>query len=112
MKTFVIRALADTFLEGDESFTIRLLPAESGAVIDPLTGQYLFFFLFKKKKDLMSVVFHGYSDPVILPTSPGVATITIRADKAALGVIGVAESSRNILIGEPHGDYNGSAVVR
>lgn len=40
------------------------------------------------------------------------ATIIIRADKAALGIIGVAESSRNILIGEPQGDYNGSAVVR
>ncbi len=43
---------------------------------------------------------------------PGMATITIRADKAALGIIGIAESSRNILIGEPQGDYNGSAVVR
>lgn len=42
----------------------------------------------------------------------GLATITIRADKAALGIIGIAESSRNIIIGEPQGDYNGSAVVR
>lgn len=42
----------------------------------------------------------------------GMATITIRADKAALGIIGLAETSRNILIGEPQGDYNGSAVVR
>lgn len=42
----------------------------------------------------------------------GMATITIRADKAALGVIGVAETSRDVLIGEPQGDYNGSAVVR
>ncbi len=41
MKTFVIRALADTVLEGDEHFTVRLFPAESGAVIDPLNGQYL-----------------------------------------------------------------------
>lgn len=41
MKTFVIRALADTVLEGDEHFTIRLFPAESGAVIDPLNGRYL-----------------------------------------------------------------------
>ena len=39
-------------------------------------------------------------------------TITIRAEKAALGIIGIAESSRSILIGEPQGDYNGSAVVR
>ncbi|XP_031160888.2 adhesion G-protein coupled receptor V1 isoform X2 [Sander lucioperca] len=78
MKTFVIRALADTALEGDEHFTVRLFPAGSGAVIDPLKGM---------------------------------ATITIQADKAALGIIGIQESSRNILIGEPQADYNGSAVV-
>lgn len=40
------------------------------------------------------------------------ATVTIRADKAALGIVGVAESSRNILMGEPQGSYNGSATVR
>ncbi|KAI9527782.1 Adhesion G-protein coupled receptor V1 [Dissostichus eleginoides] len=78
MKTLVIRALADTTLEGDEHFTVRLFPAGSGAVIDPLNG---------------------------------IATITIRAEKAALGIIGIEEASRNILIGEPQGDYNGSAVV-
>ncbi|KAM9360944.1 adhesion G-protein coupled receptor V1 [Symphorus nematophorus] len=78
VKSFVIRALADTELEGDEHFTVQLFPAESGAVIDPLHSE---------------------------------ATITIRADKAALGIVGIAESSRNILIGEPQGDYNGSAVV-
>ncbi|XP_068617051.1 adhesion G-protein coupled receptor V1 [Brachionichthys hirsutus] len=79
MKTFVIRALADAVLEGDEHFGIRLFPSASGAVIDPLNG---------------------------------IATVTIGADKAALGIIGVAESSRNILIGEPQGDYNGSAMIR
>lgn len=42
----------------------------------------------------------------------GMATITVRADKAALGIIGVEETSRDILIGEPQGYYNGSAVVR
>ncbi|XP_042344940.1 adhesion G-protein coupled receptor V1 [Plectropomus leopardus] len=78
VKTFVIRAVADTVLEGDEHFTVWLFPAESAAVIDPLNGM---------------------------------ATITIRADKAALGIIGIEESSRNILIGESQGDYNGSAVV-
>uniref|UniRef100_A0A3Q3J0J5 Adhesion G-protein coupled receptor V1 n=1 Tax=Monopterus albus TaxID=43700 RepID=A0A3Q3J0J5_MONAL len=77
MKTFMIRALADTVLEGDEHFTVRLVP-ESGAVINPLNAM---------------------------------TTITIRADKAALGIIGIAESSRSILIGEPQGEYNGSAVV-
>lgn len=35
----VIRALADTVLEGDEHFSLRLFPAESGAVIDPLNGE-------------------------------------------------------------------------
>ncbi|XP_037338537.2 adhesion G-protein coupled receptor V1 [Pungitius pungitius] len=79
MKSFTIRALTDTTLEGTEYFTIQLFPAESGAIIDPLKGM---------------------------------ATITIRADKAALGIVGIEESSRNILIGEPQGDYNGSAVVR
>ncbi|XP_070689817.1 adhesion G-protein coupled receptor V1 [Pempheris klunzingeri] len=78
MKTFVIRALADTVLEGDELFTVRLFPAASAAVIDPLNGM---------------------------------ATITIGADKAALGIVGIAESSRDILIGEPQGDYNGSAII-
>ncbi|XP_030273384.1 adhesion G-protein coupled receptor V1 isoform X2 [Sparus aurata] len=78
MKTFMVRALADTELEGDEQFIVRLFPSASGAVIDPLNGM---------------------------------ATITIRADKAALGIIGISESSRKILIGEPQGDYNGSAMV-
>uniref|UniRef100_A0A3B4ZW94 Adhesion G-protein coupled receptor V1 n=1 Tax=Stegastes partitus TaxID=144197 RepID=A0A3B4ZW94_9TELE len=79
MKSFVIQALADTALEGNEHFTVRLLPAVgSGAVIDPLSG---------------------------------LVTITIRADKAALGVVGIAESSKNLLIGEPQGDYSGSVIV-
>ncbi|XP_076021271.1 adhesion G-protein coupled receptor V1 [Genypterus blacodes] len=78
-QTFVIRALADTVLEGEESFTVRLFPAESGAVIDPLNDM---------------------------------AIITIRGDKAALGIVGIAKSSRTVVIGEPDGDYNGSAVVR
>ncbi|XP_060927102.1 adhesion G-protein coupled receptor V1 [Limanda limanda] len=78
MKTFMIRALADSVVEGEEHFTVRLLPAGSGAVIDPLNDM---------------------------------VTITIRAGKAALGIIGIAESSRSILIGEPQGEYNGSAVV-
>lgn len=37
----MIRALADAVLEGDENFTVQLLAAESGAVIDPINGQYL-----------------------------------------------------------------------
>ncbi|KAM6965415.1 adhesion G-protein coupled receptor V1 [Aplochiton taeniatus] len=52
----------------------------------------------------------GQSGAVIDP-SRGEATVTIRGDKAALGAVGVAESSRSILIGEPQGDYNGTALV-
>ncbi|XP_067377863.1 adhesion G-protein coupled receptor V1 isoform X2 [Channa argus] len=78
VKTFVIRALADNILEGNENFTVRLFAADSGAVINPLRAM---------------------------------VTITIRPNKAALGIIEIAESSRNILIGEPQGYYNGSAVV-
>lgn len=35
----MIRALADSVLEGDEHFSIHLFPAQSGAVIDPLNGE-------------------------------------------------------------------------
>ncbi|MEQ2176232.1 hypothetical protein GOODEAATRI_025891, partial [Goodea atripinnis] len=57
-------------------------------------------------------------DPAAMATltvfrSPGgVVTVIIRADKAALGIIGIAESSQNIIIGEPQGDYNGTAMVK
>ena len=37
----MIRALEDSVLEGDESFTVRLLPGTSAAVIDPLAGQWV-----------------------------------------------------------------------
>ncbi|XP_062310079.1 adhesion G-protein coupled receptor V1 [Osmerus eperlanus] len=50
------------------------------------------------------------SDAVIHPVN-GKATVTIRGDRAALGTVGIAESSRNILIGEPQGAYNGTAIV-
>ncbi|MED6250420.1 Adhesion G-protein coupled receptor V1 [Ataeniobius toweri] len=78
VKSFVIRALSDNVLEGDEHFNVRLFLGDSGAVIDPLHGA---------------------------------VTVIIRADKAALGIIGIAESSQNIIIGEPQGDYNGTAMV-
>ncbi|KAM8865111.1 adhesion G-protein coupled receptor V1 isoform 2-T2 [Synchiropus picturatus] len=79
MKTFLIQALKDATLEGDEHFSVGLFPASgSGAVIDPLNGE---------------------------------ATVTIRADKAALGILGVAEASRNVVIGEPQGAYDGTAVI-
>ncbi|CDQ85494.1 unnamed protein product, partial [Oncorhynchus mykiss] len=77
-RTLAIRALADAVLEGEENFTVQLLAAKSGAVIDPING---------------------------------LATITILGDRAALGIVGIAEASRSILIGEPQGDYNGTALV-
>ena len=40
-QSFVIRALEDSALEGEESFTVRLLPGTSAAVIDPLAGQWV-----------------------------------------------------------------------
>ncbi|MCI4392676.1 hypothetical protein PGIGA_G00148550 [Pangasianodon gigas] len=39
------------------------------------------------------------------------ATVVIRADRGALGIIGIADSSRNVLIGEPQGMYNGTALI-
>lgn len=44
--------------------------------------------------------------------SVGSATVTILGDRAAMGIVGIAEASRNVLIGEPQGDYNGTALVR
>ncbi|XP_036383544.1 LOW QUALITY PROTEIN: adhesion G-protein coupled receptor V1 [Megalops cyprinoides] len=77
-KVVMLRALADTVLEGDERFTVQLLSIRDEAVIDPMHG---------------------------------VATIVILGDRGALGTVAIAESSRNILIGEPQGSYNGTAVV-
>lgn len=39
LKTFTVKALADSALEGEEGFNVRLFPAETDAVIDPLNGQ-------------------------------------------------------------------------
>lgn len=39
LKTFTVKALADSALEGEEGFNVHLFPAETGAVIDPLNGQ-------------------------------------------------------------------------
>lgn len=41
LKTFTIQVLADSALEGEESFNVRLFPAQTEAVIDPLRGQYI-----------------------------------------------------------------------
>lgn len=44
--------------------------------------------------------------------SSGVATVVIQADMGALGTVGIADSSRSVLIGEPRNNYNGTALVR
>ncbi|XP_026994314.2 adhesion G-protein coupled receptor V1 isoform X1 [Tachysurus fulvidraco] len=50
------------------------------------------------------------NEAVIDPTR-NLASILIRADRGALGIIGIADSSRNVLIGEPQGMYNGTALI-
>ncbi|NWV81048.1 GPR98 protein, partial [Dasyornis broadbenti] len=41
----------------------------------------------------------------------GVATIIIVGDEGAAGVVGIAHSSQHVLIGEPSGNYNGTALI-
>nr|Q6JAN0.1 RecName: Full=Adhesion G-protein coupled receptor V1; AltName: Full=G-protein coupled receptor 98; AltName: Full=Monogenic audiogenic seizure susceptibility protein 1 homolog; AltName: Full=Very large G-protein coupled receptor 1; Flags: Precursor [Danio rerio]AAT07468.1 very large G-protein coupled receptor-1 [Danio rerio] len=50
------------------------------------------------------------NEPVIDPVR-GVATVVIRPDVGALGTVGIADSSRNVLIGEPICSYNGTALI-
>ncbi|KAI2664431.1 Adhesion G-protein coupled receptor V1 [Labeo rohita] len=50
------------------------------------------------------------NEPVIDPVR-GVATVVIQADMGALGTVGIADSSRSVLIGEPRNNYNGTALV-
>ncbi|KAF1420925.1 G-protein coupled receptor 98, partial [Spheniscus magellanicus] len=49
-------------------------------------------------------------DAEISPVN-GVATITIVGDEGASGVVGIAHSSKHVLIGEPSGNYNGTALI-
>lgn len=41
----------------------------------------------------------------------GIATITILGDQGASGIVGIASTSTHILIGEPTGKYNGTALI-
>ncbi|XP_066512530.1 adhesion G-protein coupled receptor V1-like [Hoplias malabaricus] len=50
------------------------------------------------------------NEAVIDPTR-NIATVVIRADRGALGIVGIADSSRNVLIGEPQGTYNGTVLI-
>ncbi|NXM57764.1 GPR98 protein, partial [Illadopsis cleaveri] len=49
-------------------------------------------------------------DAEISPVN-GVAAIIIMGDEGASGVVGIAHSSKHILIGEPSGNYNGTALI-
>ncbi|XP_069736689.1 adhesion G-protein coupled receptor V1, partial [Phaenicophaeus curvirostris] len=49
-------------------------------------------------------------DAEISPVN-GVATIIILGDEGASGVVGIADSSKHVLIGEPSGNYNGTALI-
>ncbi|NXF82786.1 GPR98 protein, partial [Sclerurus mexicanus] len=49
-------------------------------------------------------------DAEISPVN-GVATIIILGDEGSSGVVGIAHSSKDILIGEPSGNYNGTALI-
>ncbi|XP_062873808.1 adhesion G-protein coupled receptor V1 [Trichomycterus rosablanca] len=85
--------------------------------------------VFNGNESRQSVVIHALADTVlegeerftvqllsarneaIIDQTRNVASIVISADHGALGFVGIAESSRNVLIGEPHGTYNGTALV-
>ncbi|KAJ8285558.1 hypothetical protein GJAV_G00028220 [Gymnothorax javanicus] len=41
----------------------------------------------------------------------GTSSIVILGDRGAMGTVAIAESAMDILIGEPHGSYNGTALV-
>ncbi|CAI9572522.1 unnamed protein product, partial [Staurois parvus] len=47
---------------------------------------------------------------VISPVD-GTATVVIAGDVGAAGIVGLAPSSLNVLIGEPSGNYNGTAHI-
>ncbi|XP_032297180.1 adhesion G-protein coupled receptor V1 isoform X2 [Coturnix japonica] len=49
-------------------------------------------------------------DAEISPVN-GLATIVILGDQGASGIVGIAHSFQHILIGEPSGNYNGTALI-
>ncbi|KAK1176563.1 adhesion G-protein coupled receptor V1-like [Acipenser oxyrinchus oxyrinchus] len=50
------------------------------------------------------------NDAAISPID-GTATVVILGDQGALGRVGIATLSQNVLIGEPMGNYNGTALI-
>ncbi|XP_039111424.1 adhesion G-protein coupled receptor V1 [Hyaena hyaena] len=90
----------------------------------PLNGTLLF----DETESQKTIVLHTLHDTVLeedrrftiqlMPTdeieiSPmkGSASIIIRGDKGTSGEVGIAPSSRHVLIGEPSGKYNGTAII-
>lgn len=108
----MIQALADAVLEGEERFTIQLLSPKNEPVIDPVRGltTYYHYQVYIMCLNFCQVVFKVIIYLLFFPS--GVATVVIQADVGALGTVGIADSSRNILIGEPRDIYNGTALVR
>ncbi|KAM4808264.1 adhesion G-protein coupled receptor V1 [Rhinophrynus dorsalis] len=51
------------------------------------------------------------SDYSVISPVDGTATVIISGDTGSSGVVGIAASSHHILIGEPFGNYNGTAHV-
>uniref|UniRef100_A0A2K5BZQ4 Adhesion G-protein coupled receptor V1 n=1 Tax=Aotus nancymaae TaxID=37293 RepID=A0A2K5BZQ4_AOTNA len=51
------------------------------------------------------------TDEVEISPVKGSASIIIRGDKGASGEVGIAPSSRHVLIGEPSAKYNGTAII-
>ncbi|XP_062371958.1 adhesion G-protein coupled receptor V1 [Sardina pilchardus] len=62
-------------------------------------------------EERFSVQLLAITDEVMVDPTMGVATVVIQADLGALGIVGISESSKNVLIGEPKGKYNGTAVI-
>ncbi|XP_041926588.1 adhesion G-protein coupled receptor V1 [Alosa sapidissima] len=62
-------------------------------------------------EERFSVQLLAITDEVMIDPTTGVATVVIEADIGALGIVGILESSKNVLIGEPEGTYNGTAVI-
>uniref|UniRef100_A0A452QT71 Calx-beta domain-containing protein n=1 Tax=Ursus americanus TaxID=9643 RepID=A0A452QT71_URSAM len=50
-------------------------------------------------------------DEVEISPMKGSASIIIRGEKGTSGEVGIAPSSRHVLIGEPSGKYNGTAII-
>ncbi|XP_058583158.1 adhesion G-protein coupled receptor V1 isoform X6 [Neofelis nebulosa] len=50
-------------------------------------------------------------DEVEISPVKGSASIIIRGDKGTSGEVGIAPSSKHVLIGEPSGKYNGTAII-